>query len=54
MRQRGVEANFEQVVMEMVIAGKYPRLFVTKNEDIADIDELLVAGIEMFKPLLSA
>lgn len=51
IRQRNVEADFDPVMTEMVMEGKYPRLAVTKNEDMADIDKLLVTGIEMFKTL---
>jgi hypothetical protein len=35
----------------MVIESKYPRLAVTKNEDMADINELLNAGTALFKTL---
>jgi hypothetical protein len=46
-----IPADFDSIVVDMVVEGKFPNLAVTKNEDMADIDELLTAGIDLFKTL---
>jgi hypothetical protein len=51
IKARGVDTNYEPIVTRMIIEGQCPRLAVTQNEDMADIDELLVAGIYMFRTL---
>jgi hypothetical protein len=43
--------HLAELVNVMVVEGKYPQLAVTKNEDMADINTLLTAGVSLFKIL---
>jgi hypothetical protein len=51
IRAENVETDYYRLVTKLVLEGERPHLTATLNEDMPQIDQLLFAGVEMFKTL---
>jgi len=51
IRPKDGNADYSGLVNELVLNGNIPKLNVTKNDDMPSIENLLVAGVGMFKTL---
>jgi hypothetical protein len=51
IRREDDPADYDPLMNELVLDGKIPKLHVTKSGDMPCVENLLVAGVEMFKTL---